>query len=86
MLNCEEATRLSFDVPKQSGLTFAERLQLRIHRSLCLWCRRYYKQSKFLSEAMKSHQQRSAEGDFTDKKLSDESKNKLKQTLRDSSK
>lgn len=86
MLNCEDATRLSFDVPTQLELTFAERLQLSMHRSLCIWCRRYYKQTKFLSEAMKSHQQKSAEGDFTDIKLSDELKNKLKQKLKDSSK
>jgi hypothetical protein len=86
MLNCEDATRLSFDVPKQLELTFAERLQLSMHRSLCIWCQRYYKHTKFLSEAMKSHQQKSAEGDFTDIELSDETKDKLKLSLRDSSK
>ncbi len=83
MLTCDDVTRMSFDKPDDLEFSFSEKLRLKLHRSMCLWCRRYYKQTKFLREAMKTQTQKSADGDISKKKMSDDSKEKLKQLLQD---
>ncbi|MBA2726553.1 MAG: hypothetical protein H0U49_00065 [Parachlamydiaceae bacterium] len=84
VLTCEEVTRLSFDVPEERKLTVTEKLKLKFHRSMCILCRRYYKQGKFLQEAMTKYQKKSSDGTITKKKMSNEMKEKIKRELQDS--
>lgn len=83
MLTCDDATRMSFDIPEGVKLSFSEKLKLKLHRTMCVWCRRYFKHTKFLRNAMKVQPEKSANGDISKKKMSDESKEKLKQLLQE---
>lgn len=69
-LTCEEVTPFFFDTPEGKKLGIMENLKLNIHRLVCIWCRRYYKQTKFLRKAMKNHQKKSAENVLLEKKPS----------------
>ena len=84
VLTCEQVTLLSFNSSEQERLSFAENLKFRLHRALCVFCRRYYQQAKFLNKAMKKHQERSVEDNLPAKGLGDDAKDRLKKTLRDS--
>jgi len=76
-LNCRESVRL------QSGaldrpLPPLQRLGLRIHLFLCVWCRRYGKQIRFLRSIVRyeeHHSRLSAEG------LSPEARERIKRAL-----
>lgn len=81
VFTCEDVTRLSFDPIEQAKLSFADKLRFKLHRSLCVWCRRYYKQTVFLRRAMKTHQQKFTEDTLSDKKLNKEIKERLKKEL-----
>jgi len=48
--NCKEATRLQSDALDRPLSRF-QRIGLRIHLALCVWCSRYGKQIKFLRSA-----------------------------------
>jgi len=48
--NCKEATRLQSDALDRPLSRF-QRIGLRIHLALCVWCKRYGKQIKFLRTA-----------------------------------
>ena len=48
--NCREAIRLQSDALERS-LPRLQRIGLRIHLALCVWCLRYGKQIKFLRTA-----------------------------------
>lgn len=85
VITCDDVARLSYDPPEQEKLSFTENLMFKLHRSMCVWCRRYYQQTKFLRKAMKNQQQKSADGDLSNKKLSNEAKDRLKEILNDSS-
>ena len=50
--NCREATQLHSE-SMEHRLTFTRRVGLRIHLFLCKWCRRYARQTRFLSSAAK---------------------------------
>ena len=82
-MTCKLVTRLAFDSEGQSRLSFADNLKFKFHLSTCVWCRRYYKQSKLLSEALNVHQHELPEESFSEKKMSDDAKSKIKQALRD---
>ena len=48
--NCQEAIRLQSDALDRP-LTWLQRIGLRIHLTLCVWCVRYGRQIKFLRTA-----------------------------------
>jgi hypothetical protein len=48
--NCREAIRLQSDALERP-LPRLQRIGLRIHMALCIWCSRYSKQIKFLRTA-----------------------------------
>ncbi|MBL8511694.1 MAG: zf-HC2 domain-containing protein [Betaproteobacteria bacterium] len=50
MLSCKEATRLLSEA-KDRDLELGERIQLRIHLSICIGCNRYQRQLDFISLA-----------------------------------
>jgi hypothetical protein len=55
--SCEEVTRLvseSLDRP----LPLRKRIGLRLHFTICVLCRRYGKQLRFITDAVRSHPER----------------------------
>ncbi len=48
--NCREAIRLQSDAMDRS-LPLLQRIGLRFHLWICLWCRRYGKQIRFVHDA-----------------------------------
>jgi len=54
MLSCKKATEL---IEKKSviNLSFKEKVQLRMHKSMCDACTAYEKQSKAIDEALHMH-------------------------------
>ncbi len=83
MLTCDDVTRMSFDTPEGVKFSFTEKFKLKLHRTMCIWCRRYFKQTKFLRKAIKVQPEKSADGDISKMELSNESKEKLKKLLQD---
>lgn len=82
MLTCDDVTRLSFDTPDGVKLSFFMRLKLKLHRAICIWCKRYFNQTKFLRKAMKANQP-TTDAALSDMCLTKEEKEKLKKTLQD---
>ena len=80
---CSDVNRISSNPSKLKELSLAKRLKLKLHRSICIWCRRYAKQTIVLKDAMEKHQQKSAEGTLSEVKMSEEAKDRLKKALRD---
>lgn len=85
VMTCDDVARLSYDPPEQEKLSFTENLIFKFHRAICVWCRRYYKQTKFLRKAMKTQEQKSADGILSETRLTIEAKDKIKKALRDAS-
>lgn len=56
---CREAVRLQSDSLDRT-LPFPERLGLRLHLLLCKWCRRYARQIRFLREALRCADEKTA--------------------------
>jgi hypothetical protein len=54
MLSCVKATEL-IDKKAISGLSITQKIQLRVHTSLCDGCKAYQKQSVLLDELLKRH-------------------------------
>jgi hypothetical protein len=53
--NCREAIRLQSDALDRP-LSWLQRIGLRIHLALCVWCLRYGKQIKFLRTAAQHYE------------------------------
>lgn len=77
--DCTEMSRLSslaFEQPP----AFTLRLKLWLHHLICVWCRRYERQLKFLRRAVQEHpEQMNAASPHT---LSPAARERLKQSLR----
>lgn len=52
MLSCVKATQL-MELREFCPLTLVEKIQLRMHVSLCLGCRNYMKQTKLIDELLR---------------------------------
>lgn len=50
MISCREATRITLQA-EDRHMPLAERLALRLHRSMCGNCRRFARQVRLLSQA-----------------------------------
>jgi hypothetical protein len=77
--SCKQASRLQSEAFDHK-LPPLQRLGLRIHLSLCKWCRRYGKQIDFLHTAAHEHPHELL--DPTPQKLSDTARERMKQRLR----
>jgi hypothetical protein len=77
MPNCREAIRLQSDALERA-LPFSQRVGLRIHLWLCVWCRRYGRQIRFLRRIAKEcdHDHASAQV------LPAEARTRIKRTLK----
>ena len=53
MLTCKEATRLVSEA-QDRRLGWFERVGLGIHLLICVWCRRYARQIRFLTRALRA--------------------------------
>ena len=76
--DCKTATRLLSEALDRE-LPLRRLFGLRVHRSLCKWCRRYGKQIDFLRKAAHEHPDEMA--GLGPQRLSDEARERIKQRL-----
>ena len=77
--NCAEMSRLasqSLERPLPLGM----RLKMRLHYLICVWCKRYFKQLRFLHEAAPRFDDHA--GTFPNRGLSAEARQRIVQRLR----
>lgn len=80
--SCREVTRLGADALDRP-FPFGQRLAVRFHVLICVWCRRYLRQIAFLRQAVRTHPDRLLDAsDATAAGLSAEARERLKQALR----
>lgn len=79
MPNCRQAIRLQSDALERP-LGRSQRIGLRIHLWLCVWCRRYGRQIGFL----RSVARKCDHGEATDQHLAAEARDRIKQALKTS--
>ena len=72
---------MSESLERQLGLV--ERTKLRLHLPVCAWCARYLKQIKLLRQAV-SQREFSADDNASPLKLTDEARQRIFESLRDS--
>lgn len=78
---CDKITeQLSYSMERRLKLT--DWLKLKLHLKTCTWCTAYGHQLEFISEAMKYRAQHPETEKDTDQKLPDETKEKLKNLLK----
>lgn len=78
---CSDVTQLlseSLDRP----LSVLERLKVRVHYLVCVWCERYGRQLHFLRGAMRSNSERMAEQAPPQGDLPPEARNRINARLR----
>lgn len=80
---CKEVTRLQSEAMDRR-LSLFERLGLRLHLSLCKWCRRYGEQLRFLRSAARDCGEH--EGGEMPQRLSVEARERIKRKLQPSGK
>ena len=76
--NCREAIRLQSEALDRP-LTWRQRFGLWLHLGLCLWCRRYGQQIKFLRAA----DQRCDQDEAVDQTLPAAARERIKHALKD---
>lgn len=75
--SCEEVTEMA-SVSLERELTPGERVRMRLHFLICVWCRRYVRQLQTMRGVARAH----AEGADTDAGgLSDEARERMKRAL-----
>ena len=72
---------MSESLERRLGL--AERTKLRLHLLVCAWCARYVKQIKLLKQSV-SQREFSANGEASPIKLTDEARQRISESLRNS--
>ena len=78
---CQEVTELA-SASLDRDLPFSQRLRLRLHFYMCVLCRRYHDQIRFIHEALQHHPDRLAEHDASAATgLSPESRDRIKRAL-----
>ena len=77
--SCKEASRLQSQA-LDGKLSLMQRIGLRIHLSLCKWCRRYGKQIGFLHDAAHEHPDQLL--NVPSHTLSQDARERMKQRLR----
>lgn len=81
--NCGDVSRLQ-STALDRQLPFSKRVGMRLHLLVCSWCRRYGRQVRFLREAVHAHSEPLAGSKR--ESLPDSARERLKNSLRDSSK
>jgi len=76
--NCKESIRLQSDALDRP-LGLFQRIGLRIHLALCVWCSRYGRQIKFLRSAAQHCEHDHGPG----QKLPSEARDRIKRALKD---
>jgi hypothetical protein len=76
--NCKESIRLQSDALDRP-LRLFQRIGLRVHLALCIWCSRYGKQIKFL----RSTAQHCEHDHGPEQKLPSEASERIKRALKD---
>lgn len=82
--SCREVTRLGSDALDRS-LPFGQRLAVRFHLLICVWCRRYLRQIVFLRRAVRSRPDTLTEGgpSLDSPGLSPEARERIRRAVRD---
>jgi RNA polymerase sigma-70 factor (ECF subfamily) len=78
--NCAEMSRLA-SISLEQPPSFAQRLKMRLHHLICVWCQRYQKQLQFLHRAAPRMQEEIEAA--SNRKLSEESKRRMVERLRE---
>ncbi len=73
---------MSESLDRRVGLI--EQMKLRLHLLVCAWCARYLKQIKLLRQAVSQREFTSADDNASPLKLSDEARQRISESLRDS--
>lgn len=68
----------------EKRLDVFEQMNLRLHLLVCAWCARYLKQIKLLRQAVSQREFTSADDNASPLKLSDEARQRISESLRDS--
>jgi len=77
--NCVEMSRLASQRLDQP-LSFKQRLEMRVHFMICVWCKRYFKQLDFLHRASPSVDEHFAS--FPMRGLTAEAKSRIIESVR----
>jgi hypothetical protein len=80
MLSCREASEL-IDKKLLFRLSFKEKIQLRMHTSVCKACSRYQKQSQKLDHLIKEHLHRELETKESKDKGNKDLQNKIMKSI-----
>lgn len=82
--SCREVTRWGGDALDRP-LPFGQRLAVRFHVLICVWCRRYLRQIAFLRQAVRRRPDTLAEGEPSPDRpgLSPEARERIRRSLRD---
>jgi len=78
---CKEVTRMASDSMEQK-LPLRQRINMKLHFMICVWCLRYFKQLQFMREAI--HQRdahATGEKSSSTSSLSSEARERMKRTL-----
>ena len=83
MPRCDKVTAL-VSASLDYGLPLHKRLAVRLHFLVCVWCRRYFTQVRFLREAVRGHPEKleSTDSSFS-AALSPEARERIGQAIRD---
>ncbi|MBK3519316.1 anti-sigma factor family protein [Carboxylicivirga marina] len=79
MISCKEATFL-ISKKQQDKLTRIEKIQLTFHLMMCKYCRRFERQTKFITKAIKKMNRR-VEKQGVPMQMTDAQKQQLRQKL-----
>jgi hypothetical protein len=77
---CQEATRLMSDSLDQK-LSLRQRLQMKLHVLVCMWCERYRRQLLFLRQAMQQSSKYAERGIAPPPSLPPEARERLNRAL-----
>lgn len=82
VMRCEDVIKTASNPTIRENLSFIGKMKFVLHRKLCFYCRRFTSQIKFLNKAMTKYQQDYAEGKITDQTMSEYTKNRIKDSLK----
>lgn len=77
-MTCQELTRLASQA-QDRPLSLVQRVRLRLHAMVCVWCHRYMEQMKFMHEAAPKLEDHA--GPTSPKVLSANAKERMKKAL-----
>jgi len=78
---CKEVTRMASEAMERKP-SLRQRLDMKLHLLICTLCRRYVRQLQFMRDAVQQHAAQIETGASPPAALSNETRDRLKQSLR----